>query len=391
LLAAYVDQFAQKDAAKRNVSLPDLVQEIDVKLLGDLKPEAISDPMLLAVADLRAMRHDGDPKIVDYDGPPITRSALAAQRARFTGNDALFGYVLAVHSFFVENDPADVLRLIRPASTPGGNGYLDYSRQLLRALALDATGDTGARATLVGLVGVAKHPFQRGSAELALAMHDERNKGADRIFAAGSPIRDPDLREIVLRYHAGPALLRARYADKAASASERQVALYTLLYKQLTRGAYADFVRDLALIPADARPKPEDDYQAPQYTDIARFRWTGSKEFVCPPLRSVATMLSVKSKNPQSLLCLGEFVRESGFDPDYYGVSHDLDDQPDKDELGGSPTLFPGKRFSRLEGYKAIIADPNSGSDNRAYALCTGPSIASRQVGIMAAMQPKCR
>jgi hypothetical protein len=244
---------------------------------------------------------------------------------------------------------------------------------------LDAFGDASARQALLGLVVTAKQPFQRGSAELALALHEERNKGVERVFAANSVVRDADLREILLRYHAGPVLLRQRYADKGAAKQERDVALYTLLYKQLTRGAYADFVRDLALIPANARPKPEDDYAAPLYTDIARFRWAGSTEFVCPPLKAVATTLSTKPKDAQSLLCLGEFIRLSGFDPDYYGVTQYLDDQPDKDELGGTPSLFPGARFSRLDGYKSVMADPAAGAGNKAYALyravnCFAPS-----------------
>jgi hypothetical protein len=378
LAAEYAAQFAQKDAGKRNISLPDLVQEIDVKLLTDLKPATVSDPMLLAIVDLRAMRNDGDPKQEDYGEPAITRVALTAQRSRFAGNDALFNYLLAAHAFYVANDPADVLKLI-PANTQESGSYLGYSRQLLRALALDASGNPAARQALLGLVTAAKQPFQRGSAELALALHDERNKGVDRVFAANSLVRDADLREILLRYHAGPALLRTRYADKSAPKQERQVALYTLLYKQLTRGAYGDFIRDVALIPADARPKPEDDYATPVYTDIARFRWDGSKEFVCPSLKTVATTLSAKPKDAASTLCLGEFIRESGFDPDYYGVTQYLDDQPDKDELGGTPSLFPGKRFSRLEGYKGIIADPAAGANNKAYALyravyCFAPS-----------------
>jgi hypothetical protein len=378
LLAEYVAAFAQKDAAKRNMSFPDLVQEIDVKLLGDLKPEAISDPMLLAVADLRAMRHSGDPKFADYDGPPITRAALNAQRSRFAGNDALFSYILAVHSFYVTNDPADVLRLI-PAGRGVGSDYLQYSRQLLRALALDAISDPNARATLAGLAAAATNPFQRGSAELALALHDERNKGVGKVFAVNSQIRDLDIREILVRYHLGPADLRVRHADKAANPQERQVALYTLLYKQVTRGFYAGFIRDVELIPANARPMPEDDYTAPLYTDIARFRWGGSTEFVCPALKTVATTLAAKPKDPTALLCLGEFIRENGFDPYYYGVTKYLDDQPEKDELGGSPTLFPGKRFSRLEGYQTVIADAKAGPANHAYALyravnCFAPS-----------------
>ncbi len=374
LAGEYAALFQQP--ATRGHSFPDLVQEIDIKLLGDLKPGGASDPMLLAVLNLRAMRHANDPKFADYGTPPITRAALDAQRAKFAGNDALFGYLQAVHSFYVTNKPADVLRLI-PAGGTGGS-YLGFSRQLLRAMALDAVSDAGARPALAALIAAAKKPHQRGAAELALALHDERAMAAENVFAANSLIRDADVREILLRYHAGPSLLR-KQAAKAVSEREQQVAIFTLLYKDLTRGAYADFIRDYALIPANARPRPEDDYQAPRYTDIALFRWTGEGEFACPPLKVLAATLSAKPKDAQALLCLGEFVRNSGLDPDYYGITKYLDDQPKLDELGGTPSRFPGKRFSRLDGYKTVMADAEAGPNNRAYALyravnCYAPS-----------------
>ena len=378
LIAEYVAQFAQADATKRNVSLPDLVQEIDIKLLGGLKSGDVTDPMLLAVLDLKAMRHSGDPKVADYDGAPITREALAVQRSRFAGNEALFGYVLAVHAFYVANDSADVLRLIQAADINANSSYLDHSRQLLRALALDAQHDASTGAELVRLMAAAKQPFQRGTAELALAMHEERSGGMERVFAAKSPITDADLREILLRYHAGPALLR-KQAVKAASETEQKVALFTLLYKGLTRGNYIDFLSDLKMVPENARPAAQDDDPNPVYTNSTLFRWQGSTGFVCPSLKVVATTLSAKPKDAQSLLCLGDFIRISGFDPDFYGVTQQLDDLPDADELGGSPSMFPGKRFSRLEGYRAVIADPTAGATNKAYALyravnCYAPS-----------------
>jgi TolA-binding protein len=364
LTAAYAALFRQQRPAA--LSFPDLVQEIDIKLLGELKPEDVRDPMLLAVLNLRAMRHADDPKFADYGTPPISRAALDAQRSRFAGNDALFTYLQAAHALYVAKKPADVLRLI-PAGKAGGS-YLDFSRQLLRAVALDAAGDPAARAALFALIAAAKKPHQRGSAELALALHDERARAVDNIFATNSAIRDPDIREILLRSHAGPALLRQQ-AIKAASGREQQVAIFTLLYKDVTRGAYADFLRDLSLIPANARPRPADDYQTPHYTDIALFRWAGSKDYACPALKTVATTLSAKPKDPQGLLCLGEFIRTSGLDPDYYGVTHYLDELPDADELGGTPSLFPGKRFSRLDGYKTVMADRTALPDQRAYAL----------------------
>lgn len=366
LLSAYAAQFAIGDPAKRNLSFPDLVQEIDIKLLGQLKPEDASDPMLLAVLNLRAMRHANDPKYADYGTPPITRAALDAQRSKFSGHEALFAYLQAVHAFYVANRPAEVLKLI-PAAT-GDSSYLGYSRQLLRSIALDAAGDPAARASLIALISAAKKPHQRGAAELTLALHDERAKAADKVFATNSVITDADVREILLRYHAGPALLR-KQAAKAASDREQRVAIYTLLYKDLTRGNYGDFLRDLSLVPDSARPMAQDDYQAPRYTDIALFRWAGQSDFACPSLKAVATTLSTKPKDAQALLCLGEFIRNKGLDPYYYGVTQYLDELPDADELGGTPSLFPGKRFSRLDAYKTVMADTTAAPSNRAYAL----------------------
>ncbi len=366
LLAAYAEQFASADPAKRNLSFPDLVQEIGIKLLGALKPEQASDPMLLAVLDLRAMRTAADPRYADYGTPPITRAVLDGQRAKFAGYETLFTYLQAVHAFYVANRPAEVLTLI-PAGE-GKGGYLAFSRQLLRSLAMDALGDIGARPALVALVAAATQPHQRGSAELALALHDERAKAVDNVFATNSLIRDADVREILLRYHAGPSLLR-RQAANGASETERKVATFTLLYKDLTRGAYADFLRDLAFVPENVQPTKVDDYRSPVYTDASLFRWQGTTEFACPSLKTIAMTLSAKPKDPASLLCLGEFIRTTGLDPDYYGVMQYLDELPDADELGGTPSLFPGKRFSRLDAYKNIMADPAAGANNRAYAL----------------------
>jgi hypothetical protein len=365
LAREYASQFALKGDA-RNMSLADMVQEIDVKLLGELKPADVEDPALLAVLLLRDMRaFEGEPE-AGARSKPISRAEIEGYRARFAGRDDLYTYLLAAHALYVADDPAAVLRLIPAASA---SSYLGYSRQLLRAVALDASGNAGARAALIASVQAAKHPFQRGSAELALAMHLERSKALELVFAGGSPIRDPDIRERLLRYTAGADLLRARASDRATPREERNVAVYALLYKQVMRGGYAGFLKDLPLIPADAKPFANDDYSTPKYTQTAIFNWAGSKEFSCPSLRGVASALAANAKDARGLLCLGEFVRTNGLDPDYYGVNEALDTPRPKDELGGSPSLFAGKRFSRLDAYKTIIANPAAGPENRAYAL----------------------
>jgi hypothetical protein len=369
LLAEYVSAFKRKNRVGSNVSLADLVQELDVKLGEKLDIANVSDPMILAMLDLKAMRYSDDPDM-QGDDKPLTRAQLEAQRPRFAGHEALYTYLLAAHAFYVDKNADAALRLLPTQSE--GSGYFTYSQRALRALALDSKGDANARDALSAVLDSAKKPFQRGTMELALAMHDERNKGLDRLFAADSPVTDPEVRERLLRYNAGPALLRKQAASKTAAKQEREVALYTLLYKDITRGAYKDFLRDQALIPAGTRPKPQDDYTAPVYTNIAIFKWAGSKDgFACPSLTTLATALSGAPKDAPSLMCLAEFARNNGFDTgaSWPDLPQSLDILPPKDQLGGTASLFPGKPFSRLEIYKGVIADPVAPATSKAYAL----------------------
>ncbi|MBK6708294.1 MAG: hypothetical protein IPG54_12735 [Sphingomonadales bacterium] len=297
LLNEYIAQFAEKDAGKRNISLADMVQEIDIKLFGELGPDDTRDPELLAVIALREMRYYDEEGRLDSEKGPISRASIETMRGLFAGKEELFAYLLAAHAYYVEKNPAAVLKLI-PANASGA-GYLGYSRQLLRAVAMDEAGDAGARAGLIAALNAGKLPFQKGTGELALALHLERSKALDLVYAPGSPIRDVDIREILLRYAAGPALLRARAADRTAVTAERNAALYALLYKQLAHGDYAGFVKDSALIPANAKRITADDYETPRFSEVAIFNWAGSKDFVCPSLRATATALSANPKDPR--------------------------------------------------------------------------------------------
>ena len=295
LAAEYAAQFAQGDAAKRNVTFPDLVQEFDIKAMSLLKLEEVKDP---SSSPCFCCAICANPTIPNM--PTMARHRSPARRLmrsspHLRAGRRLFGYLQAVHAFYVADNPADVLKLI-PAAKPKG-GYLEYSRLMLRAVALDALSDPTARTALTSAVAVAALPHQRGAAELALALHDERAKSTDRVFAADSMIRDPDIREILLRYQAGPSLLR-KLAVSGASPREKQAAIYTLLYKNLTRGFYGDFLRDLTLIPAEAKRRAADDYESPLYTDIAIFRWSGSTDFMCPALKTIATNLAARPKDP---------------------------------------------------------------------------------------------
>lgn len=376
LAAEYATQFAAK--GPRSSSLIDMVQEFDNKLGQDVDYKSVSDPLILAALDLQAMRSNIGDDGQAWGDPPITRVQLDSQKSRFAGQMALYNYVLAAHAFYVANNPAAAIKLL-PAEIKGSS-YLDFSQQALRAMALSQLGNAGARDALVALVDTAKLPFQRGIAELALAQHEERAGAIDRVFAADSKITDPDVREILLRYKAGAPLLRVRAGDAKSAKRERDVAAFALLYKDLTRGFYKDFVTDLALVPAGAKRIAEDDYNTPRYSEVAIFNWKGATTgYVCPAIRSVAQTLSATPKDSTALLCVAEFVRIHNLDPDFYGAADALDETPRKGDLGSTASLFPGKPFSRLEVYKGIIADPAANANNKAYALyravnCYGPS-----------------
>ncbi|MGK8708625.1 hypothetical protein ACRS5L_19680 [Metapseudomonas otitidis] len=349
-------QFAQDDA-KRNLSLPELVEELNGKLLPVLKPEDLQDPLLLAVADLMRLRSpaEGQP-------PLISLEQLQAQKQRFADRPALHAYLIAAWHFYRGHDAAKALAAL-PAEDPQARlDLVTFSQETLRGLALEAKGDAeGAYALWQRLLQRQPSELQRGQLELAIALNRERAGQVDTLFTAESPVRTAPIRDILLRNVASADLLRRQAVDSAAPQRERDTALFTLLYKELMFGDYASFLKDQPLIPSTT-PKIKDG----NALAVGRFAWTGQQDgYACPSLTEVATRLLGNAKDAQAGNCLGEFIRTNGFD----GFS--LNTQPPKDELGGSASQFqlPGKRYSRLVGYMAVIDDAKASDDDRAYAL----------------------
>ena len=383
-LAAEYGAMAAADPAARGLSDPDLAQEVDNKLPDDLKPSDITDPTLLAVIDLKLMRV-AESASGGAGGKVPALSDLEAQRASFAGHQALFDYLLAAHAYYIDHQPNEALRLIPDVADQASFSNLQFSRQVLRGLALEATKDPSALAFWTRMLTGASGPYQHPAVELAIAMHFERAGGLDKVFAASSPVRNEDMRTILLANAAGPDLLRAR--AKAADPHERRAALFTLLYKQVTRGRYADFLKDIELIPADerARPAPQGGDAPDPYRFYASdndvggngplWLFTGGElgEFGCPPLKETAARLARQKGDVTAQLCLTEFVRANDLDGFF------LDTPPAKDELGGAPSQFPGPVYARLEVYKQIIADPKAAAGDKAYTLyravrCYAPS-----------------
>jgi hypothetical protein len=362
LEAEYAALLALPDS-QRGIDAASLAQEIDAKLLSSATADTLHDPMLLAMFDLMHMRSKS------YDGEPccaaISRAALEAQRAKFAGKPALFAYLLAVHAHFVAPQPGAVVRLIPDASKQADFSYLEFSRQMLRGIALDASGDRNARGFWIDLLAGAKRSAQRPLVELALAMHEERDHALARVFAPDSPIRTPEIRETLLVYVADANLLRQQAQTARAPDHERDVALFTLLYKEATRGSHRDFGRDVQLIPAGAPSDATyyDSFTSEHLATALFIKGTTLGDYGCPPLLETQRRLAESADDAKALICVGEFVRANGFDGSF------LDSQPSADELGGSPSLYAGAPYSRLVTYQAVMASPKASLDDKAYAL----------------------
>lgn len=355
--------------AQRNVSLDDLVEEADLKLLM-VNSETVTTPMIQFVSDLMVMRGGNQ--------PALSRADLEKQKAAFAGAPELYDYLLAVSALYTEHQPDAALKQL-PQSVPSSLNYFAFSQQTLRALALEAKQDwKGAEALWLQLLPLAKLPLQRDQLELALAMNYERSGQLAKVFAADSPISAKPVRYILLRNVAGPELLRQQIAG-ASDPLERQTAQFVLLYKDLLRGQYATFADDLKQLPAAA---PDDKlgtslgyvYSASQTLKL--FQWNGDKAesgYACPSITQIAATLQADAKNPQGLNCLGEFILRNGLD----GMP--LEQARAAGSLGSSASDFKGETFSRLDGYKQVIGNAKAPKNDKAYALfrainCYGPS-----------------
>ena len=207
-------------------------------------------------------------------------------------------------------------------------------------------------------------------------MHEERAGRVGALLAPGSALTTPLYRETLLASVADAAILRRAATASQVPDHERDVALVVLLYKELSRGFYADFVRDLALVRPGAatenqlwnRPFEAEQVPVGVFTQTARLGDLG-----CPPLRATATTLAANPRDPRARLCVADFFQANGFDGGGY------DGQANAEELGGTRSLFPGKPYERAAAYRELLADPTMSADDRAYALyrsirCYAPS-----------------
>ena len=348
----------------------DLVEEIDNKLLfAEGASRKVSEPLLLATIDLLRMRND---RYVDEK--TITFAELEKQQGAFAGHPDLHNFLLANHAFYIEGDAKKVLKLIPDAARQENFSYLQFSRQALRGTALQILKDRNEGGFWRDMLGGSKALYQRPTIEMGLASFYERNGQLDEVFTPSSPITDSNIREILLLKIAGPTLLRSVAKDSTRPSHERDVALFTLLYKQLTHAKYAGFLTNQKLIPADAntgagfRGIPQQD-QMP----TGLFGDGSQKgDYDCPSLSATVSTLSRSPKNARGRLCLGDFLLANGFDdfdPTALSGYSPQRKGPASPILGSSKSQFPGAAIPRQRLYKDIIASRSSKPDERAYAL----------------------
>ncbi|MFJ4145278.1 outer membrane assembly lipoprotein YfiO [Pseudomonas sp. NPDC089734] len=362
-------QLTQASDAQRNVSLDELVSEVDSKLLATNR-QTVQAPLLMAINDLMWMREDSTSR--------LTEAHLQAQQAIFAGQPALYEYLQAAFALYVEDNPDKALKQL-PDEVPAALDYLAFSQQMLRGLALQARQDwKAAQALWLQMLPLAKQPLQREQLEMALAMSYERDEQLSRVFAPDSPILSEQVRYTLLRHVADADLLRQQ-VTQGLNVTERNTALFVLLYKDLLRSRYADFAEDfkqLPATPADEKLGYSLGYVYDKGPELALFHWQGDKAesgYTCPSIARTAATLQADSRNPQGLNCLGEFILRNHLD------DMPLDRRRHADSLGGTAPGFAGEVFSRLEGYKLIIANPKAARDDKAYALfrainCYAPS-----------------
>ncbi|KAE9652053.1 outer membrane assembly lipoprotein YfiO [Pseudomonas sp. PB105] len=359
LADAYAWAMTQASDAQRNVSVDELIEEADLKLLM-VNSETVTTPMIQLVSDLMVMRGG--------DQPALSRTDLEKQKVAFASAPELYDYLLAVSALYIEHQPDTALKHL-PQDIPSNLNYFAFSQQTLRGLALEDKQDwKGAEALWLKLLDQAKLPLQRDQLELALAMNYERSGQLAKVFASDSPISAKPVRYILLRNVAGPELLRQQIAQ-ASDPLERQTAQFVLLYKDLLRSQYATFAEDLKQLPASP---PEDKlgtslgYVYSGGQSLKLFQWNGDKAesgYACPSIAQTAATLQTDAKNPQALNCFGEFILRNGLD----GMP--LEQARAAGSLGSTASDFKGETFSRLDGYKQVIADAKAPKNDKAYAL----------------------
>lgn len=311
----------------------------------------------------------------------ISKKELESQKQYFSNDPDLYSFLKANYAFYVEKDFTEVLKLIPDESQKNSFLPLEFSRQALRGMALTALGDVNAERFWEDMLNGVDLIYQRPIVELGLTTNYERKDKLIEVFKKGSLINDSYIRKTRLLYAADYDILRDQAQNDKRPKNERDLALFVLLYKQLTRGRYEEFVINAQLVPENANKhnhylsELEPDGNIP----IGIFRdgiW--SDGYPCPSISITSVQLALsktnktldsnQTKNSQhakALLCLGDFYRLNNIDR---LLNRQFSQEPS-----------PSKTIRRGNFYSNLITDPSVDSKDKAYALyraikCYAPS-----------------
>jgi tetratricopeptide (TPR) repeat protein len=349
----YTEQISRLGDSGNSVNSVDLAQEIDNKLLNQ-ESSHIDDPIFLATNFLRKMRSS------DGDKTDFSEKELLQVERHFSTNPALFNFLKAARAYYVDGNldqAARYLDVARPEKI--APNYVNFSTEILRGQIMLASKKLReAEDHWLRTLPIMTMPWQRQAIELGLAMTWERMGLVSKIVESGTEITSPKIKSIVLRYVSGPILLREAISSSSSPAEEKALARFTLLFKEATRGQYANFLKDFnpdALNGEVLSPTG--------VMKLSAFLWQGQgAPYNCPALKSVVEELSRSPESSHGQICLAEFVRHEDLDS-LESVS------PKPDELGGGKDIFPGSIYSRGEIYKKLIEKPSISDNDKAYAL----------------------
>lgn len=359
-------------------ALEALVNEIDLTLLSadayrnQATYQDSAQPTLLFVNALRGLRPTYE-RPRDWQDAQLDDAILQLQEAGKT-EQATY---LKAYTLFLDKQFEQVLALPSP---PLGQeaSTLAFSHQMLRIWALQGMkAFDKAEQALMTLVASPLGQAQQAFVENVLADHWVRTGNTAAIFQPGSPITQLRIRTAVLKQEAEPALLRQQ-TKQGPSAAERQIALHTLLVRDLIANDPATFLQDVALIPADYKevaPPADAPWQPVPNGDVrlSAFQWGGEgtpQGYHCRDLAQTLGTLVQRPEDGHALNCLGEYLRTQ--DPH-------IDLWQDRELIWGLAQDERTTAPSRLALYQTVMANPKAEPEDKSYALyraiqCYAPS-----------------
>lgn len=378
-LSALRDTYNEVMATSQTLpELEALVNEIDMSLLSadayrnQNSYEDLTQPDLLFINALRGLRTSYKQTRYWSD----EQLSVAIKQLHEMGKKEESSYLQA-YLFFENKQFEEVLALL-PETEEQNTSTLAFSRQMLRIWALQ-----GMKAfdktehVLRTLVATPLTKAQQAFVENMLADQWLRTGNIAAIFNKDSPVTQLRIRTVVLKQSTDTALLRQQ-SRQAPSPSEQQIALHTLLVKDLMAGEYATFLTDIALIPHDYKeinPPVDAPWQPTPNGDVrlSTFKWGGEgtpQGYYCQDLTTTLGALIQRSDDGHALNCLGEYLRNK---------EPEINLWQGQEMIWGLSASKSITTPSRLKLYQAVIANPKAEPEDKSYALyrainCYAPS-----------------